>query len=122
MRPVMQRVAQGCRNSARPRKKLFFWAGCPGAEIFAYAVRAHRAPFVVVACEPHIKKVRKPMVVSNLLWRQVGVIVENWKLTGDSVIKLACGRRVKKEIRGDIGFHGLDIHMLVCRMASLTGA
>ena len=57
VRPVIERVAEGERNRARPGHELVERAGFACAERFAHAICAHGTPLVVITFEPDLEQV-----------------------------------------------------------------
>src|SRR5436190_8330440 len=53
--PVIERIAQRVRHSARVSQEFFIRCGIARAEGFAYSIRPHCTPFVVIAFEPDLK-------------------------------------------------------------------
>jgi hypothetical protein len=77
MRPVIERIAQRLRHRLRPRKKLVARRSVAGAELLGHTARAHRAPLVMISLEPDFEEIREPAILSDILRRQVAVIVDD---------------------------------------------
>ena len=73
-------------------------AGVAGDEIFVYAVRAHLAPFVVVAAEPHLRDVLPALVRGDLGRRQVAVVVDDGHVLGVAVVEFPRGLGREKKV------------------------
>ena len=98
MRPVIERIANRRRYRARPRLEFFAIARIAGDEALVDAVRAHRAPFVVIAVEPDFGERSKAMIVGDLLHRQMAVIVDDRKFFDEAVIEIARDLALEQEV------------------------
>ena len=76
----------------KPARRLEFLARrnvASGAVFFGYAIGAHRPPFVVIAFQPGVEEISELAIASELLRRQVVVIIEDRFALGVSVIEVA---------------------------------
>ena len=101
--PVVERVAQGVGNGARPGAELLLGRDVAGAIGFVDAVGAHGAPLVVVALQPDFEEVAEAAVGGHVLRRDVAVVVQNRLVFGVFVVEPARGLRGEQEIFVDEG-------------------
>ena len=106
VRPVIERISQRVRDGARPGQKFVAWIGGAGDVSFGNAVRAHRAPFVVVAFEPRFEKIVEAAIGGDVGGRKMRVIVEDRLGCGVGVVEAARGFGVQEEVVVDEGHHG----------------
>ena len=111
--PVIELIFHEARNSRSPLLELLAVGSVSRAEAFRNAVRAHGAPFVVVAVKPYLGDVGPPLIVRNLGGRQVAVIVNDRHVFGIFVVKLAGERRLQKKFIRDKTFHGSQFSFLI---------
>ena len=95
---MIERIAQGVRNSGSPGCELFVGLGFACAEAFGDAVGAHGAPFVVVAFEPDFEKILELAIGGDVFRRKVAVVIENRLGRGETVIKTASRFGVEEKI------------------------
>ena len=107
MRPVIERIAQRVRDGARPGQKFVARISGAGDVSFRHAVRAHRAPFVVVAFEPRLEKIVEAAIGGDVGGRKMRVIIEDRFGRGVSVIEAARRFGLEKKVVVDEGHHGL---------------
>src|ERR1035437_4012580 len=98
MSPVIERVAKGKRNRARPRQKLFMGGSVTCAGALRDSVSPHRSPFVVITFQPYLGEVLKPPIFGDIARGQVRVIIEDRFVSGIAVVKTAAGFRVQEEV------------------------
>ena len=103
---MMERVAQRVRDGGDPRIELFARGGVAGAEALINAVRAHRAPFVMIAGEPDFREIRECVIVENLFGRKVAVVVVDRLVLREIVIEVARSVGLQEEIVVNERFHG----------------
>src|SRR5579863_5387114 len=84
---MVQGIAQGMGNGARPRQEFLFVRGVAGAKALVDPVGTHGAPFVVVSLQPDLEEILKASIRSHVLRREVTVIVENRLGFGVFVVK-----------------------------------
>ena len=103
VRPMVERIAKQLRHRGSVLLELFPMRGIAGAEAFVDACGAHRPPFVVIAAKPERGDVVPTNVVRNFLRRKMAMIVNNRQIGRVTVVKLARGGRVEKEVFVDEG-------------------
>ena len=105
-RPVVERVAERLRHRARPGLELVEVRRVARAEPLRDAVRAHRAPLVVVALEPDLGDRAEAVVARHQLRREVAVVVDDRQVLGGAVVELARRLALEQEVVVDEGLHG----------------
>ena len=105
MRPMVERIAQGVRNSSRPRQKFFIRSRIAGNIALRDAVGPHRPPFVMIALQPDLKKIGKPSVLRNVAYRKMTVIVEDGLRRGELAIEAARHVIRKEKVFGEKSSH-----------------
>jgi hypothetical protein len=103
--PVVQRVAQGVRDRARPGLELLPVRGVARAEALGNAVRTHGPPLVVVAVEPNLGDAPEPVVVRHQLRREMAVVVDDGQRLGEPVIEVRGCVALQEEVVVDEGSH-----------------
>ena len=98
MSPVVEWISKGIRNSLGPGTEFLFWRSIAGDVRFWNPIGPHGPPFVVVMTKPEIGDVFPTLVSSDLIWREMGVIIDNRKIFRSIVKKLAGCLREEKEI------------------------
>ena len=77
MSPVIERIAQGVRNGARPCQEFLFGGSRSGAEGFGHSIGTHGTPFVMITLQPDFKQVAKATVAADIGWGQMGVVIDD---------------------------------------------
>jgi hypothetical protein len=105
---VIERITQRLRNRLRKGEKLVVRCRIAGAEAFRHAAGAHRAPFVVIALEPDLEKIRELAILCDVLRWEMAVVVQDW---------LARCIRVKQPLRS----RGLEKKVVVYKTHQFFG-
>lgn len=107
VRPMVQRVAHELRHDATVGEELVV-VGRSGTrdEVLVDPRRAHRAPLVVIAREPHLVEIAELLVGRDLVGRQVAVVVVDRLRLGDVVIEPPRRRGREQEVFVEKGRHG----------------
>ena len=77
MAPVKQRVADGLAQTLGPFAELFVVGGIAGDIFLLHAAGTHKAPFVVVAAQPHLRDIVELSILGNLSGIDVAVVVQH---------------------------------------------
>src|SRR5262249_25594127 len=75
------------------------------------AARAHGAPLVMVALQPDLGDGREPVILRDLIGRQMTVVIDDGQLAREVVVKIARSRRLEQKILVNEGtcFHGCSV-------------
>ena len=95
---MIHRVAQHLRHCFGECLKFFPVGSVACDEFFVDAVRAHHAPFVMVAAEPNLGDVLPTFVLANLGGVEVAVEVDKRLLFGVFVIQFPSEFRIEKKV------------------------
>ena len=106
MRPVIERVAERVGDRAGPGLELVPVGRVAGDQALGHAVGAHRAPFVVIALEPDLGQRLEPVIVGDLVGRQVAVIVDDRLRPRELFVEIDRDRRIEQEIVVEKPLHG----------------
>src|SRR5690606_4380716 len=98
VRPVVERVAERCRNGRRPGFELLPRARVAGAAALGDAGGPHRAPLVVVTVQPELGDAGELVILRELGGGQVAVIVDDRQLPGDVVVEPPGGLAVQQKV------------------------
>ena len=87
MGPVVKRIANGVGQGFCKGDELFFRVAVAADQVFIHAVRQHGAPLIMVAPQHQLGNILKATVFSNLLGREMAMIVDNGHFFGGFVIQ-----------------------------------
>lgn len=96
--PVVEWIAEGFGDGARPGEEFVVGIGVASDEVFGDAVCAHGAPFVVVALEPELGEVGESAVGGDVVWGEVGVVINDGEFFCDFVVEELSGIGVEEEV------------------------
>ena len=88
------------RYGGRPGIKFLAIGSIAGAQTLGYAVSTHRTPFIVIAFQPDVIQILKPIILRDLLRRQVAVVVKNRLVFRVIVVQAAGKLGIKQKIFG----------------------
>ena len=106
--PVVHGVAECVRHGFCKCLELVARTGVSGDELLTDAVRPQQPPLVVVVTEPHISDVVPALILCNFPWRKVVVVVDDWLLRSDLMIKSARVAGFEEKVFVQIGHGGDD--------------
>ena len=96
--PVEERVLEQALHRGGERVELLLPGRVARHVLLVHAVRAHLAPLVVVAAQPHLGDVLPTLVARDLRRRQVAVVVDDRHLLRIAVVELLGRLRGQQEI------------------------
>ena len=85
--PVVKRIAQQVGHGRRKGIKLLAIRRRTGDQRLIDAIRAHRAPFVMVAAQPQLSEILPASVGGNVGWWQMTVVINDRQMCGVFVIQ-----------------------------------
>lgn len=106
MGPMIEGIAEAMRDGGGPGKEFVVGSSVTRAEGFGDTVRAHGAPFVVIAFEPDLEEVAELAIGGDVRGGEMGMEIEDGKRSGKLVVKMFGGGVVEQEIVVDEG-HGV---------------
>ena len=101
VRPVIERIAERFGNGPGPLLELLPVRGVASDVALGDAGGTHRAPLVVIAVEPDLRKVLEATVRGDLLRGKVGMIVDDRQVAGVLVIQLNGAIVLEEEVLRD---------------------